>query len=199
MNNLKAYASYFVSFVIKELRELEKIKQIILFGSSSRGDETKESDVDIFIELHKKSATMEKEIHKLEEAFYRSREGILFKSRGIDNKINILVGKLNDWPDLKKSIESTGIVLYGPFASIEGNGKKFSIISWERIDLNRGALLNSLYGFKSKGKYYKGLIESFGGRKIGKSTIMIPVENRKKALVLLRKYKVDLRIIDVYV
>ena len=195
---IKAYASYFVSYLLKELREKDNIRNIILFGSAARGEAGKDSDVDIFIEVKKKNKLLEKKIREILEDFYKSREGLLFKSKGIDNKINILVGKLDEWKDLKKSIESTGIVLHGRYIGVGGEGKKYAIIHWDNIKKNRGAFLNKIYGFNAGGKKYIGLVEEFKGRRLGKSSIMVPVEFREEIVKLLKKYGVNAKIVEVY-
>ena len=153
---IKSYASYFVSYLLYELGDYSNIKNVILFGSVSTGNATSKSDVDIFIEVKKDNSNFKKNVENVLEKFYKSREALIFKNKGIDNKINVLIGKLNDWKDLKKSIESTGIVLYGPFiASGSLKGKKYIIISWDKIGRNRGAFLNKIYGFKVGEKKYK--------------------------------------------
>ncbi len=194
--NIKAYASYFASYLLNSLSEPSDINQIILFGSVAREEATKESDIDIFIEVKKKS--LEKEIRRIIEDFYKSREALLFKNKGIDNKINVIAGKLDEWKELKNSIESTGIVLYGPYISGGIKGRKYLIILWDKIGKNRGAFLNKLYGFSVKGKRYIGLIEELKGRKLGKSSLMIPIEHRKELFDLIKKYKVDARTIEIY-
>ena len=194
----KAYTSYFVSYLLTNLKNIEEIKKIILFGSVARDQATKDSDVDIFIDLNKKDKILKKEIEKIIEEFYNSREGLFFKIKGVENKINAIVGKITEWPDLKKSIESTGIVLYGNYVSSEVSGRKYVIISWSRIEKNRGAFLNKIYGFKIKGKSYKGLLEKLSGQKIWKSSIIIPIENKDEILKLIKHYKVSAKILEVY-
>lgn len=195
---IKAYASSFVSYLLVNLKDTKNIDKVILFGSVAKDESNRESDVDIFIELKNKNEKIEKEAEKIIESFYKSREALFFKAKGIDNKINLIVGKLDEWKELKTSIESTGIVLYGNYVSSDISGKKYSIISWDRIEKNRGAFLNKIYGFKIKGKTYKGLIEKLDGKKIGKSSIMIPVEHREDIIILLKIYKVNAKIMDVY-
>ena len=196
---LKSYASYFVSYLLTNIKEKSRIKRIILFGSVAKDEAEKNSDVDIFIELNNKNKKIEKEINKILENFYKSREALLFKSKGIDNKINIISGKLSNWKDLKDSIESTGIILYGQFSSSEIGGKKQVIIFWDKIGINRGAFLNKVYGFNSGNKKYSGLIEKYSGKKLGKSCLIIPIEHRNDFLSLVKKYKVNAKIIEVYI
>lgn len=196
---LKQYASYFVSYLLSNIKNSENISRIILFGSVAKGEANRKSDVDIFIELRKKTKKVEKEIEKITDNFYKSREALIFKSKKIDNKINVIAGKLDEWKELKKSIESTGIVLYGGYVSSEKiKGKKYAIFFWDKIGKNRGAFLNKIYGFSSKNKKYQGLIEILKGKKIGKSSIMIPVEHSKEIIKLLKHYRVNAKVIEVY-
>jgi len=196
---LEVYASYFVSYFLKSIgRNIENIRNVILFGSVARGEAGKDSDVDIFVEVKKKNKTFEKETGKIAEDFSKSREGLLFRANNIDNKINVIVGKLDEWKNLKKNIESTGILLYGKHNFGGGGDRKYAIIFWNAIKKNRGAFLNKLYGFNAGGKKYIGLVENFGGRKLGKSSIMVPIEYREDIVQLLKKYGVNAKIVEVY-
>ncbi len=193
---IKAYASYFASYLLKNLKSRDKVNKIILFGSVAKNQSTKESDIDIFIEVNKKTKSLEKEIENLTKRFYGTREALVFSIKK-SCKINVIVGKLEEWLDLKKSIESTGIILYSPYISSSKKGKKYAIISWDKIKKNRGAFLNKLYGFKIKDKRYPGLIIQLGGKKLGKSSIMIPIEHNEKIAELLKKYQVRAKMIEV--
>lgn len=196
---IKAYASYFSSYLLMNVKKRDCIERIILFGSVARDEANKESDVDIFIDLNKKNQKIKNEIGKILENFYKSREALLFKSKGIDNKINLIIGRLDDWGDLKNSIESTGIVLYGKYIPSGISGSKHAILFWNKIQKNRGAFLNKVYGVNVKGKYYQGFIDKFGGKKLGKSSVMIPIEHKDKILKLMKEHKVNTKILDVYV
>jgi len=55
----KAYVSYFVSYLLKSLKSTGRIDKVILFGSVASGRAGKNSDVDIFIEVKKKSKKFE--------------------------------------------------------------------------------------------------------------------------------------------
>src|SRR3990167_7304033 len=52
-SKLISYAMDFSSFLIQKIKEKEKIRNIILFGSVSRDEANKKSDIDIFIDLIK--------------------------------------------------------------------------------------------------------------------------------------------------
>ena len=66
MDKIKAYASYFVSYLLSELNGDFNIGEIILFGSAARGETTRGSDVDIFIEEKKENKRFEidKTLHR---------------------------------------------------------------------------------------------------------------------------------------
>ena len=81
---IRAYASYFVSYMMANFKEFDSILKIILFGSVAKSEAGKQSDIDIFIEVKKKNKIFEKEVHKIVENFYKSREALLFKTKGID-------------------------------------------------------------------------------------------------------------------
>ena len=199
---LKSYISYFVSYLLnfpnKDL--INNIERIVLFGSASRDEAGKDSDVDLFIEVKDKTKKMDEQIRKIVEKFYQSREASLFRTKGIDNKISIKVGKLKEWQELYRSVASDGIVLYGPYEAKElpSNVKQFIIIFWNRIGKNRGAFLNKIYGFKNKDKRYEGLISKFKGKKLGKSCAMFPVQYKLQLFKLLKEYEVEAKSIEVF-
>lgn len=195
---IRAYASYFVSFLINNLDEFSNLRSIILFGSVARGDARNDSDIDIFIDIKKANKNEEKKFNRLLEDFYKSREALLFKTKGIDNKINLIIGKLDEWKELKESIESNGIVLYGNYVSGKASGKKHALIYWDEIGKNRGAFLNKIYGFSVKGKKYKGFLETNNGARLGKSCAMVPIAALADLEKILKYYSVNAKIIEVY-
>ena len=197
---LIAYASYFAAYLMNNLKNIENIERIVLFGSVAKGEATKESDIDIFIEIKKKTEKIHREIKEIEKIFYQSREASLFKLQGIENKFNIKLGKLQEWKELYQSIASTGIVLYGHYEAKElPSGMKHSIIIfWEKTEKNRGAFLNRLYGFNVKKKHYDGLLVKFGGKKLGKSCVMFPIGYKNEIFKLLKEYRVEAKLLEVF-
>ncbi len=197
---LKPYAIYFTAYLLNKIKKSDNIERIILFGSVARDEATKESDIDLFIEVRERTAKFEEELKEIQEEFYESREAAIFKAKGIENNFSIKVGKLTEWKDLYKSIASTGIILYAPYEAKElPSGVKHNIIIfWENIGKNRGAFLNKIYGVKIKNKHYIGLLEKFRGKKIGKSSIMIPIRYKKDIFKLLKEYKVKAKSLEVF-
>lgn len=194
-SDLFAYASTFVSFLVRELgNEISTVDQIILYGSVAKGEATKDSDVDLFVNT--KHKLMLKEIVN---KFYHSREAALFRVKGIEPEISIKVGDLKKWKELENSITSSGIVLWGRYEAKAFPGNHRIIFSWDKISLNRGAFLNKLYGYTISGKRYPGILEKYNGAKIGKSGIIVPFEPREEFIKLLKRYKVRSRHWDVLV
>jgi len=198
---LKQYASYLVAYLLNNLKSFDNIERVVLYGSVAKNEATKDSDVDLFIEVKEKTKKFEKELKEVTDNFYESREASIFKAKGISNIISIKIGKLKEWKDLYKSIASTGIILYGPYEAKElpSGVEHFIIIFWDNIEKNRGSFLNKIYGFKIKGKHYAGLLEKFGGKKIGKSSIMLPVQYKKDIFSLISDHKVKAKSIEVFV
>ncbi|MBU2639605.1 MAG: nucleotidyltransferase domain-containing protein [Nanoarchaeota archaeon] len=198
---LKKYASYFVAYLLDNLKNIENIERVVLYGSAAKNEETKESDVDIFIEVRKISKKLENEIKDIEGKFYCSREAVLFKTKGVENEFSIKIGKLKEWESLQRSIASTGIILYGHYEDkkLPSGVKHFVIIFWDGIDKNRGSFLNKIYGFRIKDKVYKGLLEKYDGKKLGKSCILLPIQYRNDIFKLINKHKVNAKVIEVFI
>ena len=115
-NKLISLALNFASFLIDKI----KVKNIILFGSIATNTFDKESDIDLFIETDRKN---ESKINNLLELYKKTKEYEKFKLTGIQNEISIKCGDLENWKDLKRSIISNGIVLYGKYQGKPDNLK----------------------------------------------------------------------------
>ena len=203
MSKLKAYAATFSSFLITKLSEkdlLNNIENIILFGSVAEDRASKDSDVDIFVSVFKNSKKLEREISNIQKEFYKSREFLLYRTKGASNKINLIISRLDEWEDLQDSIKKTGIILWGKgIISKENISREPKIIFyWDSIGKNRGAFLNKIYGVKINGKKYKGLIELTNGKKLGKSCILIPIQHKNKFIDLFKKYKVNVKKEEIF-
>ena len=69
--SLLAYAIDFVSFLVDNLdeKEMRNIKEILLFGSVSKGKADKKSDIDIFVNIIKHD-NIERIIDRIKKDFY---------------------------------------------------------------------------------------------------------------------------------
>ncbi|MBI2140024.1 nucleotidyltransferase domain-containing protein [Candidatus Woesearchaeota archaeon] len=197
---LISYASSFATFLISNLKDMAGIQRIVLFGSAARNEETTDSDVDIFIETKHPTKASEKKLRALLQQFYESREAALFKVKGISNKINVKIGNIEGWKDLYQSFAATGIVLYGPYEArhLPSGVRQYLLISWEKARKNRGAFLNKLYGFTAGKHHYTGSVEKLGGKRVGKSCILIPLEHGKEIYAILEKYKAHAKAETLY-
>ena len=107
-NKLISLALSFASFLIERIN----VESIILFGSVAQNNFDSESDIDIFIDANDKN---KEKIENLLELYKKTEEYEKFKLEGIKNEISLKIGRLNEWKDLKRSIISGGLVLYGNY------------------------------------------------------------------------------------
>ncbi len=197
---LISYAFDFVSFFIQNFKNIESIKSIILFGSVARGEATKKSDVDIFIDVTKDKKKIEKQTKKIVDKFFNSAKiKDYWNLLDINNNINVIVDKLDKWK-LKDSMLGSSIILYQKFVPKLENGKNKVILSWGKVEQNsqRVMLNKKLSGYKHNKKHYKGLIEEFGGEKIGANVIIINTEQLDLFLKVFRKFGVAVKIQRVF-
>lgn len=196
-SKLIAYAMDFSSFLIQRIKEKNLIKNIILFGSVSRGDSGKDSDVDIFIDIIKDNEKLQKEIKECLDKFMdSSKYKNYWKPLGIENDISLIIGELNKWKELKPSIIANGFTLYGKFKPEVKEGRHKTYFIWENIRPNSKRVLfnKQLFGFKAGEKFYSGLIQKYNGERLGKGCIIVPLEHSDVFQNLFRKYKVDVKI-----
>ena len=190
-----AYAEDFVSFLM-ESADISTIKTIILFGSVARGEADEESDIDIFIDVVKEDKKQEEKIHAIINEFYNSRKYIEYwKLKGVKNEFALKIGKLNEWKELKNSLISNGIVLYGKYAAVP-EGKHLTYFVWENIHPETKRILFSkrLLGYAQNGKKYVGLLEKFAGTKLGKGIIVVPSEHSTLFTAFFRENKITVKI-----
>ena len=186
---LVSYAMDFASFLMQNLKETEKIKSIILFGSVARGEADKQSDVDVFVDVLGREKKIGKQIEKIKDRFFNS---VKFKKYwellNVKNDINIIVGKLDKWK-LKDSMLGNAIILYQKYAPRLEEGKNMIILSWGAIKKNskRVMLNKNLFGYN----YY-------GGRKLGGNVIEVPAEHLNLFVKLFHKFKVAVKIMRVF-
>lgn len=176
---LLSYAGDFISYLIRAIdpRLLESIQLIILFGSASRGDVTKQSDIDLFIDITSHEDEIDKALVSITEEFYELSEAH-WKPLGITYLISFKVGKLREWEELHPSIITDGIILYGKYKPEHVNGRHFVLFSWENTKLsesNRVLLNRKLYGYNRRGQLYQGLLQKYDGEKLSPGSILYMV------------------------
>lgn len=190
-----SYAVDFLSYLLSEkYMEKHSIRNVILYGSVAKGDFNEKSDVDVFVDVQEPEELAEK-VKQTVKDFYGS---IWFKkwSRfGVNNPISVIVGNLEEWEDLKRSMISGGILLYGHY-SPHAKGRPMTLLAIGTVkqESKRVFLNRKLFGYNRYGRRYAGLVEKYGGEKLGKGCFAVPMEYSKEVLDLLRKYKVPVKI-----
>ncbi|MFA4886587.1 MAG: nucleotidyltransferase domain-containing protein [Candidatus Nanoarchaeia archaeon] len=198
-NKYLPYTLHFTSFILESL-ELEDIQHIILFGSVARNEATKESDIDLFIDITRNEKHYKKKIKLLEEDFYKSKFYLTYwKPKGFENNFNLIIGKLEQWKELKDSIISSGITLYSKYKDLPNTFTHHTLLSFENIrpESKRVSLNKKLYGYNFKEKHYLGLLEKYNGAKLNKGTILIPLEHKNLFLNLFRTLKITVKIKNI--
>ncbi len=196
-----------VDELIDEIKKISKnyseIETVIIFGSVARDQAGKESDLDICIIL------------KNENAKSNISNKILDLEKKYDKNINLVFTE-SSFKNLDRQFIETllreGIIVFGktPDASI----KQLELEPYEIIKFNLSNLDHSkkmkikrlLYGIKTKKKYkskiyereQKGLVEKFGGLRIGIASILIPEKMSWELENILRENDVSLRKITIW-
>lgn len=195
-NELIAYALDFVSYLIsKESR----IDQIILHGSIARGDFDEESDIDLFIDTKEK---IDKKIEKITDNYYKTKKFKEWKLKGITNPINCIAGILDseEWKDLKRSIINTGIILYGKYKAKTEKVNQYVLFSFENTKPNkkRVTIFRKLFGFKVGKKEYLGIAEKIKAVKVGKGSLLVPIEHTSELKQYFQRKKVTIKLYDLW-
>ena len=196
-NKLAAYAIDFVSYMIQKTKNKNSIKHVILFGSVAREEAVKESDVDIFIDVVKEKNNLEKEFRTCLEDFTNSAKyKNYWKLLDIENEIQLTIGALSHWKELKTSILANGIVLYGKYMPAIKEGHHMIFFIWENIktDSIRVLFSKQLLGYNQRGTHYNGLLQKYNGEKLGKGCIIVPLEHSIVFHNLFKKYKISVKI-----
>ncbi|MBI2576286.1 nucleotidyltransferase domain-containing protein [Candidatus Woesearchaeota archaeon] len=194
--DLLAYSMDFGSFFLQKTKHAASIKSVILFGSVARFESDKKSDVDIFVDVSGDPDEVQKESADITDDFYDSIKFTKYwKLLNVTNKFKVMAGRLGQW-ELKNSIISNGIILYGKYKSLPEKGAFLVLFSFENISPNtRRVMLNKkIFGYSHSGRRYEGLLEQFQGTKLSKGTIAVPVEHSNPFMKLFRDFKIPVRI-----
>lgn len=196
-NEMIAYAMDFAAYL---LSHMDGIDRIILHGSVARGDFDEESDVDLFIDSSEKN--IENKISKILDDYYSATRFKEWKLKGIESPISFIAGKLDstEWKDLKRAIMNTGYILYGKYKAEADKIHHYTLFSFENIkpDKKRVAIFRKLFGFSFGKKNFPGIVEKFGGIRIGKGSVLIPIEHVNELKKYLQEKKVSFRLYDLW-
>lgn len=193
--SLKERQEYDLSRLVTLVSSIDEVIAIILFGSIARGDYNEYSDYDLLV------------IFKDKESMW-SRWDELFRRVG---RLNLLIHLIPlSHEELLKSEETfleevykDGILLYAkyPFSvqlkPLHFRHKKLIIYSLGGLEQKEKVkLLYRLYGKRNLKK--PGLLERLGGERLSEGCIIVPEENSRYILEILRKFRVKVRVLDVY-
>lgn len=193
--DLIAYAQAFVSFVMPKI----DAEEIILFGSTARGEAAKESDIDIFINIKEKEKETIELLKVQLEKFYKSYLNEQFRLKGINNKIAIEVGNLDKWK-LKRSIISEGLILYGKYKEVPKDLKGFTFFNLKPIKniTKRNRIIRRLFGRKEKNYLSQGIIIKNKGKQLSSASFVISKEKSQEIITILNAEKIDYNLIEFW-
>lgn len=190
----------FASFLL-DSKFAEKINAIVLFGSVARGDFDEESDIDIFVDT---GYDIEGELKSALKLFEDSEEWKKWKLRGISNDISIKSGNMENW-SLKRDVAGSGLLLYGKYKQMPEGMKYYMMIRASTAAFERKhkvKIWRKLYGYSQKvgSKKYviSGLIDTFGGKRLGRDIFIIPAEKRNEMVDFLTKNKIDYKVNEIW-
>ncbi len=196
-SKLIAYAMDFASFLVQKTKFNDQIKNIILFGSVSRGEASVESDVDIFIDIIEENKKSEEDIKKCMEDFLRSAKyNHYWKMLDVKNEIKLTIGILNEWKQLQSSIIANGITLYSKFKTTVKEGSYKTLFVWENIkpESKRVLFKKQLLGYNQNMHFYNGLLQKYNGERLGKGCIIVPLEHSNIFHDFFKKNKITVKI-----
>ncbi len=204
-NEIFSYLYDFARFLMARLKE--EPPEIILFGSTARGDFHKESDIDLFINLQNKKE--QKEIERIVKKALMEFETAVSNSwrlKGIDLPLKVLVGDLDAprWSALKREIISTGRVIYGRYKELPQKLNPYYLLSFKLTNLlpkNKVKFIRQMYGYKSRKEHtvycHAGAMQE-GGVRINQNTILTPGPQLNNFLSLFKQFKIKYQIREVW-
>ncbi len=158
----------------------EKPRSIIVYGSIVRGEEDKESDIDLFIDCQEDTQYIRE---KFNSAIESIKKRDLWKIRGINYPVSFVCDDINKskWIPLKHEMMRDAIVLYDKFKELPKGLENHLIIRYDLKDVaekEKVRISRKLYGYsiiKKKKKYaQRGLVEKYEGIKLGRGIFIIP-------------------------
>ena len=194
-DKLISFALNFASFLVDKI----EVKSIILFGSVAKDHFDEESDIDIFVETNKKNHG---KIEKLTELYKKSKDYETFRLEGIKNELSIKCGVLEEWKELKRSIISNGIILYGKFQGKPEKLKHKLLFLLDIKNFKRAEKIKiwrKIYGYKQKVGKKTYISKGFAEKKLGRGVFLVSSENSKEVMDYLIKNKIGYSFSDIWV
>ena len=196
------YIYDFLSTMFDKLKDREKVRAVILFGSFARGNQRKDSDVDLFIDVRADNKEEVEQLVKESLQEFEIKIENVWKLEGINNAFAIIVDdiSLKKWEELRKDIGSYGILIYGRYETPVKYGKRLVLIDYDLSkskQKDKMRIIRALLGYKLKRgeKVYeqRGIIKKLGAEKLSNS-ILADTANYKEIYNLLKKEKIPVKI-----
>ncbi len=203
-NKLIAYAMRFASYIVEQG---VNARRIILFGSVASGKSDKESDIDLFIDIDKRNVEkVAGSLSGLQKSFEKAF-GEKWKLKGVYNPLSLTAGDVNakEWDDLRRAIQSYGILLYGSYVEPPKNLQHYLLFSLNFQKLSRAkkvSIWRRLYGYTQKvgSKSYNStsLLEQLGGMKVDKGVVLVPAASSARIKEFLSNNRISYNMAEVW-
>ncbi len=175
--------------IVDDISEIRGVSAVILFGSYSRGEFEEGSDLDLLVIFDDKESYMEGS-PRISEA--TAKRDIFIQA------IPMLIDELKS-SRLLPTVLAEGRTLYkvqsfNLFSLAEHLLKPHGLITYDlsRLTPKRKVKFIQTIQGRGKGRYkYLGLLHELNGFKVGRNTIMVPIENVPKIIEQLNLIKAD--------
>lgn len=195
--NALAYCQDLLSFVFQNKEAADKIDAAYLFGSAVRGELQKNSDIDLFFSC---KPVHEERVKKLVDSgiirFTSSLDYQKWKLLKFTYPFSFHTGDLKEW-DLKLSIASEGILLYGKQVMLQGERYVLFTISYPLKKNRYVSLRRLLFGRDEEVYAQKGVVQQLGGKKLSAHVFLLPKEEQSSMIEILSKEKVSFSMKEV--
>ncbi len=190
--NALAYCYNLFSFAFQKGEINKKIRAVHLFGSAVRGELTKKSDIDLFVECAKEDEeTVQRGMASAIVTFTSSQDYEKWKLMKHTYPFSVQTGSLQEW-DLKTSIISEGITLYTRKPhTLAGERSVLFVITYPKEKKKYIKTRRMLFGRDEEYYKGKGIVYQKGGKKIGPNVFIVPKEEQMKIIDLLAEQKVN--------
>jgi len=176
-----------IEHIANQLKNIEGVIGIVLFGSYSRGDYEEGSDIDLVVvfedrealstgrdQLYKTTAETDLFLQAIALTLDELKSSTLLESLLRDGRICYAT------EEVKKLLTP----LHRPYALLT--------YSTSNLDAKQRVVFTQQLEGRRGGKYrYEGLLQKIGGYKVGRGVIMVPLENLRKATQHLEERRVE--------
>ena len=160
--------------IVEQIKDIEGVLAIVLFGSFARGDYDEGSDIDLLI-LFEDKANLNKGWDNIIE--------ITSKSDLFTQTITLTVDEFISSPLLHPVLREGKILYQRKDFNLNNliSFEPYVIVTYDLSTIHKSVdkvkFIHRLFGRKA-GKYsYKGILDSLGGFKVGRNAIMLPFKN----------------------